>query len=67
MKDEGIDTRMNTAFLQLLCSKCDAWIDTILKPCPNCGHQHPLTEFGKKYAEELKQKELDEVVKSGLI
>ena len=35
-----------------ICSNCRKTIGTILKPCPHCGYQTPLTEAGKKWQKE---------------
>lgn len=39
-------------YMQLVCAKCHKPISTILEPCPSCGYQHPLTEYGKKVQDE---------------
>lgn len=44
------------SFPQYVCAKCHKPIYTILKPCPHCGYQHPLTKYGKKLAKEVAEK-----------
>ena len=43
----------STRFIGLICKNCGRPIKTILKPCPSCGYQHPLTNFGKQLQNKL--------------
>ena len=42
-------------YMQKVCAECGERISTILRPCPHCGYQHPLTKAGKEMAKKRKR------------
>lgn len=42
--------------VRMVCKNCGKGIATILKLCPHCGFQHPLTKAGKQLQKEEGEK-----------